>query len=62
MLAEFECPTCQARYKVVRVTSGPQITGQSIHCKVCKRPLASTDDGKILKYFLVYRPKTKRDP
>ena len=60
MLSEFECPTCQARYKVVRVSPGVQI--QSIHCKVCNQPLAPTDDGMILKYFLVHRPRTKRDP
>ena len=50
MLTEFECPTCQARYKVVRLSSGAQVTDQ-IHCKVCKQPLAPTDDGQILKYF-----------
>jgi len=53
---KFRCPKCQANYKVVRVSSGGQAISRALHCKVCKEPLAPTDDGKILKYFLVGRP------
>jgi hypothetical protein len=49
---EFECPNCQALYKMVRVSSGPEIIDRLLHCKVCNQPLAPTHDGKILKYFL----------
>ena len=53
---DFECPKCQAHYKVVRMSSGAQVISHLIHCKVCKQALAPTNDGKILKYFLVRRP------
>jgi predicted SprT family Zn-dependent metalloprotease len=49
---EFKCPKCQAHYKV-RMSSGTQVVNHLIRCKICKQPLAATDDGKILKYFLV---------
>jgi len=53
----FECPSCRALYKFVRVTADAQATLHLIYCKVCKSPLAPTQDGQILKYFLVRRPK-----
>ena len=56
----FECPSCRAVYKLVRVSADPQPVHQLIYCTVCKHPLDSTQDGKILKYFLVERPSAKR--
>jgi hypothetical protein len=53
---QFECAKCKALYKVVRVSSGPEVVNQLIHCRICKQPMAPTCDGKILKYFLVRRP------
>jgi len=56
---QFECPRCQAHYKVVRLSSSPQVINQLIHCKVCKQPLAPTHNGEMLKYFLVRRPSQR---
>src|SRR5215510_16421104 len=55
---EFECPQCQARYKIVRVKAGPQTVNWPVQCKVCTRPFVSKDGDDILKYFLIDRPKT----
>ena len=57
---EFKCPKCQAQYKVVRMDSGSQAVHQSLHCKICRQPLAPTHEGHILKYFLVRRPSAAR--
>jgi predicted Zn finger-like uncharacterized protein len=56
---QFECPNCQALYKTVRVSSGPEIIDRLVYCKVCNQPLAPTHNGKILKYFLVRRPRKR---
>jgi len=56
----FECPSCRAIYKRVRVSVSPQSVHQLIYCTVCKHPLDPTQDGEILKYFLVERPSAKR--
>jgi predicted Zn finger-like uncharacterized protein len=34
---EFECPNCQALYKMMRVSLGPQIIDRLVHCTVCLR-------------------------
>jgi len=54
----FECPQCQARYKIVRVIAGPQTIDRPVQCKVCAQPFVSKDGDHILKYFLIDRPKT----
>jgi hypothetical protein len=56
----FECPSCGALYKLVRVSADAQPAHQLIYCKACKHPLAPTHEGQILKYFLVRRPGAKR--
>ena len=58
--ADFVCPGCQARYKLVRVNSELRSCDFPLHCKVCKQPLAATDGEEILKYFLVRRPKERQ--
>jgi predicted Zn finger-like uncharacterized protein len=55
---DFECPQCQARYKIVRVKAGPQTIDRPVQCKVCAQPFVSKDGEDILKYFLIDRPKT----
>ena len=60
---DFVCPQCQARYKVVLMTVELGASHPSLHCKVCRQPLASTEGEYILKYFLVSRPRRRRkDP
>src|SRR5262245_4065831 len=56
----FICPGCQARYKVVRAKSESRAADWSLHCKVCKQPLAATEGEDVLKYFLISRPKQKQ--
>jgi len=60
--ANFICPGCQARYKVVRAKAESRSRDLPLHCKVCKQPLAATDGEDILKYFLIKRPKATRLP
>ena len=55
-VAEFTCPGCQARYKLVRAKSAARSRDLPLHCKVCKQPLAASDGEDILKYFLISRP------
>jgi hypothetical protein len=52
---KVECPSCHALFKVVRVSSG-QAGLRVFDCKVCKRPLVSEQNGKIIGYFLIRRP------
>ena len=59
-VADFICPGCQARYKIVRAKSAARSHDLPLHCKVCKQPLAATDGEDILKYFLIRRPKATR--
>jgi hypothetical protein len=59
-VADFICPGCQARYKMVRAKSAARSRDLPLHCKVCKQPLAATDGEDILKYFLIRRPKATR--
>jgi hypothetical protein len=58
--ADFVCPGCQARYKLVRVRSEARSRGFPLHCKVCKQPLAAKDGEDVLKYFLISRQRVKR--
>ena len=58
--ADFICPGCQARYKIVRAKAETRSRGVPLHCKVCKQPLAAIDGENILKYFLISRPKARQ--
>src|SRR5262249_34910636 len=57
--ADFFCPQCTSRYKLVRVRAEPPHATRTIHCKVCKESLPPTDGDYALKYFLV--DKAKKD-
>jgi predicted RNA-binding Zn-ribbon protein involved in translation (DUF1610 family) len=54
----FECPSCAAKYEVVRVEAqhGP-IADREITCVSCGGPLDGREGPFVLKYFLVARPK-----
>jgi len=61
--ADFACPGCQARYKLVRVKSELPSRNFPLHCKLCKQPLAATDGGRswsISSYAAPRRGKPKR--
>jgi hypothetical protein len=60
----FECPNCDAQYKLVRVeTEGltfgrdESLPDQHLSCRVCEGPLHGREGRFILKYFLVGRPR-----
>ena len=55
--ADFMCPRCTSRYKLVRVRADPKLPSRLIHCRVCKEPFAPTDGEYVLKYFLVDKTK-----
>ena len=50
---EFNCPYCQAGYKVVRVPRVGPTSDVPVLCRACEHPLASNDGGDMLKYFLI---------
>jgi hypothetical protein len=50
--ADFICPGCQARYKIVRAKAEFTLP----RCA----PLAAMDGENILKYFLISRPKARQ--
>src|SRR5215831_7821007 len=55
--ADFMCPRCTSRYKLVRVRSNPELPIRLIHCRVCKESFSPTDGEYVLKYFLVDKAK-----
>jgi transcription elongation factor Elf1 len=55
--AQFTCPTCNAEYRVVRVTADPALADREITCRSCGAPLQGREGGFVLKYFLVNRPR-----
>jgi hypothetical protein len=61
-LADFVCPECQARYKVVHVPPLPRSTARQVSCLICAHALAAADGDDVLKYFLVDRPRSVRTP
>jgi len=60
--ADFVCPECQARYKVVCVRSQSPPPATTVQCLVCRHPFAAANGEDILKYFLVSRPRVRTYP
>src|SRR5262252_2211929 len=57
--ADFKCPRCTSRYRLVRVRADREFPSRLIHCRVCKEPFAPTDGEYVLKYFLVDKAKKR---
>jgi predicted Zn finger-like uncharacterized protein len=51
----FDCPTCDAHYKVVRAEVDSLYADRAISCRNCGTPLQGRDGEFFLKYFLVER-------
>jgi hypothetical protein len=49
---KFQCPTCDAKYKVVRIEAAPTHDRQII-CVSCGGPLLSRQGKFLLKYFRI---------
>jgi predicted Zn finger-like uncharacterized protein len=57
----FDCPTCDARYKVVRAEVDALYADRDVSCRNCGSPLQGRDGDFFLKYFLVEpRRRTSR--
>jgi DNA-directed RNA polymerase subunit RPC12/RpoP len=56
-ISRFECPNCRAEYKLVRVEPESKSVDRQITCRACGAPFHSREDGMVLKYFLVRRPR-----
>jgi hypothetical protein len=55
----FACPSCAARYKLVRVEAAADRTDPEITCRSCGGPLQAREGRYALKYFLVDRPRAQ---
>jgi transcription elongation factor Elf1 len=56
----FNCPKCQARYKLVRVEGDDVDFDGQIACRSCGAPLQGREGKDILKYFLVAGRRPRR--
>jgi predicted Zn finger-like uncharacterized protein len=52
-LPQFDCPTCQAVYRVVEAESGPETIGGDVPCRRCGGFLPGRKGEYVLKYFYV---------
>jgi hypothetical protein len=59
--APFACPTCDARYMLVRVESQSIGGDREISCLSCGGPLSGREDHFILKYFLACGSRQTRE-
>jgi predicted Zn finger-like uncharacterized protein len=53
----FNCPNCNAQYRLVRAEAGPESSNGRIECRHCGGPLNGREGRFILKYLLVDRPR-----
>ena len=57
--SSFNCPNCNAAYRLVRAEGDPHANYREITCRTCGAPLSGREGRFILKYFLVDRPRTQ---
>lgn len=56
----FRCPSCEARYHLVKVEEDPDSKVRAIACRVCGGLLTPREGKFALKYFLLdKRPRTR---
>jgi len=58
----FECPSCGAQYKLVRVEAPASAHDPKIACLTCATPFKAREGAFVLKYFRVKRPKKQHRP
>ena len=50
----FNCPHCNALYRIVKVEVGPEtITDEWVTCRNCAGRLPTRDGNSVIKYFLL---------
>jgi DNA-directed RNA polymerase subunit RPC12/RpoP len=58
----YNCPNCNAQYKLVRAEADHVGLYGQIECYHCGGPLKSGEGQFIFKYFLVDRPRKQLKP
>lgn len=59
-MPSFNCPHCNALYRIVRAEAGPETVNQEITCRACGAPLAGRDGKYVLKYFMLRKVESTR--
>jgi hypothetical protein len=59
LIADFNCPKCSARYKIVRVERDEVWPDEQIACLSCDAPFNGREGRLILKYFLLDSPRLR---
>ena len=49
----FQCPTCGAEYKLVRIETKETVPDQQMACRKCGSSLPGAEGRLVLKYFLL---------
>lgn len=62
MTDDFQCPSCHAPYKVVRVETDDKSGPTDVSCTECSCPFTAYESGHILKYFKTAPSKVRRMP
>jgi transcription elongation factor Elf1 len=55
----FQCPTCDAEYKLVRVETKEAVPDQQVTCRKCGSVLPGSEGHLVLKYFFVDRGRRR---
>jgi predicted Zn finger-like uncharacterized protein len=53
--AHFNCPNCNAHYRLIKVEAGPETGNREIRCRACGGPLPRRDGIFVCKYFLLWK-------
>jgi hypothetical protein len=56
----FNCPNCDAEYRIVRLEAGRETIDRELACIACGTPLNGREGGFLVKYFFVDRRSKKR--
>jgi DNA-directed RNA polymerase subunit RPC12/RpoP len=49
----FNCPNCDAQYKLIRIEADSVTADRQIECLTCGTPLQGREGRYVLKYFLL---------
>jgi predicted Zn finger-like uncharacterized protein len=59
-LPRFDCPNCQAVYRVVEAEAGPESSDDDVPCRRCGGILPGRKGEYVLKYFYATAGATRR--
>jgi hypothetical protein len=52
-VVHFNCPNCNALYRVTKVEARREIIDRWVTCRACSGPLPAREEQFVLKYFLL---------